>query len=77
MMPSFEVGDRVRARTSSSVSAGTFGRVYLKLVTIADMYFVRFDGQGRPTLMHADDLELVTDASADEDASEAKPKPPQ
>ena len=75
-MPSFEVGDRVRARTSSSIRAGTLGRVYLKLVNIADMYFVQFDGQRRPTLMHADDLEPVTDASTDEDAGEAKPKPP-
>jgi hypothetical protein len=65
MMPSFEVGDRVRARTRSSVPAGTLGRVYLKLVNIADMYFVQFDGQGRPTLMHATDLELVTDDPAD------------
>jgi hypothetical protein len=65
MMPSFEVGDRVRARTSSPVRAGAFGRVYLKLATIADMYFVQFDGEARPTLMHATDLELVTDAPAD------------
>ena len=65
MMPSFEVGDRVRARTSSSVRAGMFGRVYLKLVSIADMYFVQFDVEVRPTLMHATDLELVTDAPAD------------
>ena len=64
-MPSFEVGDRVRARTSSSVPAGTLGRVYLKLASLADMFFVQFDGQGRPTLMYADDLELVIDASAD------------
>jgi hypothetical protein len=69
MMPSFEVGDRVRARTSSSIRAGTLGRVYLKLVTIADMYFVHFDGERRPTLMHADDLELVSDDVANDDAS--------
>lgn len=68
MERSFEIGDRVRARRSKDLPAGAIGRVYMKLISSANMYFVQFDEQHRPTLMHADDLELVTDALADEDA---------
>ena len=50
------------------VPAGTLGRVTMILLSVADMYFVQFDGFDRPTLMHAVDLEFVTDALADEDA---------
>ena len=65
----FKVGDRVRARPSSSVPAGTFGRVFMCLVNIVDLYFVQFDGEVGPTLMREDNLELVTDAPADDEAS--------
>ena len=71
MASSLEVGDRVRARTSSVVPAGTRGYSTFILISVRDMYFVRFDGHDRPTLMRASDLELVTDAQADEDANEA------
>ncbi len=65
----FHIGDRVRARTSGLVPAGTLGRVSMKLISVVDMYFVQFDGEHRPTLMHASDLVFVTDDVADEDAS--------
>ena len=65
----FQVGDRVRARTSRPVPAGTIGRVSMELISVVDMYFVQFDGEHRPTLMHASDLVFVTDDVADEDAS--------
>ena len=65
----FKVGDRVRARTSASVPAGTFGCISMSLVVIVDAYYVQFDGEHSPTLMREDNLELVTDAPADEDAS--------
>jgi hypothetical protein len=68
----FKTGDRVRTRatrTSSSVPAGTFGRVSMSLASVVDIYFVQFDGENSWTLMREVDLELVTDAPADEDAS--------
>jgi hypothetical protein len=65
----FKVGDRVRVRTSSFVPAGTLGRVHMRVISVADMCFVQFDGEKLPTLMRVSDLELVTDAPADEHAS--------
>ena len=65
----FEIGDRVRARVSTLVPAGTLGRVYMEVLSVVDMYFVQFDGEQQPTLMRAVDLELITDAPADADAS--------
>jgi len=65
----FKIGDRVRARTSLSVPTGTFGRVSMSLVSVVDLYFVQFDGENGLTLIREVDLELVTDAPVDEDAS--------
>jgi len=64
----FEIGDRVRVRTSRFAPVGAVARVTLVLVSVRDMYFVQFDGEDRPILMRGDDLELVTDAPADESA---------
>jgi hypothetical protein len=66
MSTPFKVDDRVRARTSSSVAAGTLGSVREILRTVRDMYYVQFDGHDRPTLMHAADLDRVKDAPAAE-----------
>jgi hypothetical protein len=41
----------------------------LVVLSVADLYFVQFDRHHRETLMRGVDLELVTDAPADEDAS--------
>jgi hypothetical protein len=68
MERSLKVGDRVRARTSSVVPAGTLGYITFILLSVADMYFVRFDGHTSQTLMRGVDLELVTDDVAHEDA---------
>ena len=62
----FEIGDRVRARTSRVVPAGTLGHIRATLISSLDLYFVQFDGEHRLRLMHMSDLELVTDAPADE-----------
>ncbi len=63
-----EVGDRVRVRTCSVVPAGTLGYISFILFSAADIYFVRFDGHNRQTLLRVSDLELVTEVPADEDA---------
>jgi hypothetical protein len=60
------VGDRVRARTSSSVPAGTLGSVHEILLNVRDMYYIQFEGQEYPTLMHAADLDRVREAPAAE-----------
>ena len=69
MAKRFEVGDRVRARALSPVPNGMLGRVAQTLIRAPDLYFVRFDGYGHWKLMRASDLELVTDAPANADAS--------
>jgi hypothetical protein len=61
MSTPFMVGDRVRARTSSSVPEGTAGCVQELLRHVRDIYYVLFDGHSRPTLMHAADLERIAD----------------
>ena len=66
MLTPLIVGDRVRARTSSAVPAGTLGSVHEILHTVRDMYYVQFDGQEYPTLMHAADLDRVKDTLAAE-----------
>jgi hypothetical protein len=58
---SFGVGDRVRARTSGFVPAGTFGTVEQVLVTAPGMYDVHFDGFVQSHLMHRRDLERADD----------------
>jgi len=57
----FRVGDRVRARTSGFVPASTLGTIRQVLYTVTGMYFVAFDGFAQPHLMHAHDLEPVTE----------------
>jgi hypothetical protein len=57
----FRVGDRVRARTSGFVPAGTHGTVRQILQNVLDMYYVQFDGYEQPHLMPARDVERVTD----------------
>ena len=59
MVTRLEVGDKVRARRTRPVPAGTLGHVQMKLLSVADMYFVQFDGESNPTLMHATEIELV------------------
>ena len=61
MSTPFMVGDRVRARTSSSVQAGTPGSVQELLRNVRDIYYILFDGHNRLTLMHAADLERIAD----------------
>ena len=56
-------------RPLSSVPAGTLGRIVQTLVSTPDLYFVLFDGYHHARLMPASDLELVTEAPADQDAS--------
>ncbi len=68
-MPSFKVGDRVRARPLSSVPAGTLGRVTKTLTSAPDLCFVLFDGYVHWRLMRTSELELVTEAPEDEDAN--------
>ena len=55
----FRVGDRVRARTSQIVPAGTLGIVRQVLLSAPGYYFVQFDGFARHDLTHARDLERV------------------
>ena len=57
----FRVGDRVRARTSGFVPAGTLGTIRQVLYTVTGMYYVDFDGFDQPRLMHRRDLKSVTD----------------
>jgi hypothetical protein len=63
---SFAAGDLVRVRRSTIVPVGTLGRVSMALISVVNMYFVQFDGEHHPTLMHASDLEFVAAAPADE-----------
>ena len=61
------VGVRVRPCMLRPVPAGTLGHVDMVLISVPDMCFVQFDGEPSPTLMRAADLDLVTEAPADED----------
>ena len=56
----FRVGDRVRARTSGFVPAGTLGIIRQVIYSVPGMYYVDFDRFPQPRLMHARDLERVT-----------------
>ena len=58
----FQVGDRVKARNSRLVPAGTRGTVQHTLRSVPDMYYVQFEGLARPHLMYARDLERIEDA---------------
>ena len=69
MAPQLVVGDRVRARTLSGVPVGALGRITQRLVSAPDLFFVVFDGYAHWKLMHATELERVTNAPAHEKAS--------
>jgi hypothetical protein len=59
---SFQVGDRVRLRSSTlHIRAGAVGTIRLVYSTIADTYEVKFDGYAYTWLMHGRDLEQVRD----------------
>jgi hypothetical protein len=57
----FQVGDRVKARTSRVVPAGTRGTIQRILRSVPDMYYVQFEGLARPHLLYARDLERIED----------------
>jgi hypothetical protein len=57
----FRVGDRVRARTSRFVLAGRLGIIRQVLYSSPRFFFVQFDGFNQSRLMHARDLERVTE----------------
>ena len=64
MVKPFEVGDRVRVRWTPTVPTGTLtlGHIHATLISSPDLYFVQFDGETHPTLMHVSELERVTEA---------------
>jgi hypothetical protein len=66
--PQFKVGDRVQARTTGRVQAGTRGTVQELAYTMPSTYLVLFDGWAEPRLMPERDLELIDDASPSERA---------
>ncbi len=49
---SFAAGDLVRVRRSTLVPVGTLGRIHMTLISSPDLYFVQFDGENGPRLMH-------------------------
>ena len=55
----FTVGDRVKARTSLFVPAGTPGTVHEILLHVPGVYYVQFDGYAHPAVMRASDLERL------------------
>jgi hypothetical protein len=57
----FAVGERVKARTSLLVPAGTPGIILQALLSVPDTFYVFFDGYTSPKLMRARDLERVDD----------------
>jgi hypothetical protein len=57
----FRIGDRVRARISGFVPAGTLGTIRQVFYSVPGLYYVDFDGLAQPRLMHAHDLERVTE----------------
>ena len=56
----FRLGERVRARTSGFVPAGTLGTIRQVLYSVPGFYFVQFDGFDQWRLMQTRDLERVT-----------------
>ena len=56
----FRLGERVRARTSGFVPAGTLGTIRQVLYSVPGFYFVQFDGFDQWRLMHTRDLKRVT-----------------
>ena len=58
----FAVGERVKARTSLLVPAGTPGIILHTLLSVPDTFYVLFAGYAQPKLIRARDLEHVDDA---------------
>jgi hypothetical protein len=56
----FRLGERVRARTSGFVPAGTLGTIRQVLYSVPGFYFVQFDGFDQWRLMQTRDPERVT-----------------
>jgi hypothetical protein len=56
----FRLGERVRARTSGFVPAGTLGTIRQVLYSVPGFYFVQLDGFDQWRLMQTRDLERVT-----------------
>jgi len=59
---SFAAGDLVRVRRSTLVPVGTLGRIHMTLISSPDLYFVQFDGENGPRLVHVSELEHMTEA---------------
>jgi hypothetical protein len=57
--PKFKAGDRVQARTTVRVQAGTRGTVQELAYTMPNAYLVLFDGRTSPRVMPERDLEKV------------------
>jgi hypothetical protein len=55
----FAVGERVKARTSLFVPAGTLGTILEIRHAVPGLYFVQFDGHDQLQLIFAQDLERV------------------
>jgi hypothetical protein len=53
----FKVGDRVKARTSGIVPAGTPGTILQALLSVPDTFYVQFDGYAQPKLIRAQELD--------------------
>jgi hypothetical protein len=57
----FKVGDRVKARTSAVVPAGTRGIILQAFLSVPDALYVQFDGYAQPKLIRAQELERADD----------------
>jgi hypothetical protein len=57
----FKVGDRVQARCTGVVLAGTHGTIRQITHSVPPAYVVWFDGWAKSRLMHACDLERAAD----------------
>ena len=58
-MERFREGERVKARTSAVVPAGTRGTILQSLLSLPDTCYVQFDGYAQPRLIRARELERV------------------
>ena len=59
----FKVGDRVRVRSTRGVPGGACGVIHSTSYMVSSAYLVLFDGWHQVRLMHARDLERLTDES--------------
>jgi len=55
----FHVGERVKARTSLFVPAGTRGTILQGLLSMPGTFYVQFDGYASPKLIRASELQLA------------------